>query len=193
MAAGSAGLLAALTEVGDADVVSLNDRVDPDARRTLLRVADAVLANSRHEPFGLVGLETMASGGLACTGNTGEDYVVPGHNALVLETGDPREFTTLFSRLRERPDEVRAIRRAGKATAQRFAWPEVVARVLFPRVDLTREHDVGEADGAGLAAQATIRLDGAKPLTHAPVRAERLDGESHAPPPVGKTVGRGPG
>jgi glycosyltransferase involved in cell wall biosynthesis len=192
-AEGRAGLLAALTAVGDADVVNLSEHVDPDARRVLLRGADAVLANSRHEPFGLVGLETMASGGLACTGNTGEDYVVPGHNALVLETGDPREFTTLFARLRERPDEIRAIRRAGKATAQRFAWSEVVARVLFPRVDLAREHDVGETDDAGLATRATIQLDGAKPLTHAGIRAERFDGESHAPPPVGKPVGRGSG
>jgi len=191
-ATGSEGLLAALAEVGDADVVNLIDHVDPEARRVLLCGADAVLANSRHEPFGLVGLETMASGGLACTGNTGEDYVVPGHNALVLETGDPREFTTLFARLRERPVEIRAIRRAGKATAQRFAWPEIVARVLFPRVDLVREHEIGDAAGAGLTAQAPSRLDGAKTLTHAPVRAERLDGESHAPPPVGETVGRGP-
>jgi hypothetical protein len=44
----------------------------------------AVLANSGREPFGLVGLETMAAGGVACTGSTGEDYVVPGQNALVL-------------------------------------------------------------------------------------------------------------
>ncbi|HXK25359.1 MAG TPA: glycosyltransferase, partial [Myxococcota bacterium] len=102
----------------------------------LFRGVDAVLANSRREPFGLVGLETMAAGGLACTGCTGEDYALPGQNALVLETEDPGEFVRLFQRLRGRPDEARAMRRAGVATARRFAWSEVVRRVLLPRVEL---------------------------------------------------------
>ena len=135
--AGARGLLAALRDTEHADVVDLRSHVDADARRLLFRGADAVLANSRHEPFGLVGLETMAAGGLACTGATGEDYAVPGQNALVLETEDPGEFVRLFQRLRGRPQEARAIRRAGRITARRFAWPEVVERMLLPRVELT--------------------------------------------------------
>ena len=47
------------------DVVNLCSHVDPSARRLLFRGSDAVLANSSHEPFGLVGLEAMAAGGLA--------------------------------------------------------------------------------------------------------------------------------
>jgi glycosyltransferase involved in cell wall biosynthesis len=133
---GAAGLVEALRDVNGADVVELRSHVDADARRVLFRGADAVLANSRHEPFGLVGLETMAAGGLACTGCTGEDYAVPGQNALVLETDDPGEFVRLFERLRGRPEQVRAIRRAGRATARRFAWPKVVESVLLPRVEL---------------------------------------------------------
>jgi hypothetical protein len=38
--------------------------------------------------------------------------------------------------VRERPAEGRAIRRAGRSTARLFAWPEVVERVLLPRVEL---------------------------------------------------------
>jgi glycosyltransferase involved in cell wall biosynthesis len=95
-----------------------------------------VLANSGHEPFGLVGLETMAAGGVACTGCSGEDYAVPGQNALVLETGDPLEFMALFERLRASPKEGAALRRAGQSTARRYAWPEVVDRVLLPRAEL---------------------------------------------------------
>ena len=45
----------------------------------------------------------MAVGGVACTGCSGEDYAVPGYNALVLETNDPREFTALFSELHANP------------------------------------------------------------------------------------------
>jgi glycosyltransferase involved in cell wall biosynthesis len=133
---GARGLLTALTEVGDADVIELRSHVDADARRVLLRGADAVLANSRHEPFGLVGLETMAVGGIACTGCTGEDYAVAGRNALVLETEDPGEFARLFERLRGRPGEMRAMRQAARTTARQFAWPEVVRRVLLPRVEI---------------------------------------------------------
>jgi glycosyltransferase involved in cell wall biosynthesis len=95
-----------------------------------------VLANSSHEPFGLVGLEAMAAGGIACTGCTGEDYAVPGRNALVLETGKPEEFMGLFGQLRDAPAQARAMRQAGRVTARRFSWQEVVGRVLLPRVAL---------------------------------------------------------
>jgi glycosyltransferase involved in cell wall biosynthesis len=81
--------------------------------RGLFQGADAVLANSGREPFGLVGIETMAVGGVACTGCSGEDYAVPGRNALVLQTANPLEFVGLFRRLRADPGEERAIRRAG--------------------------------------------------------------------------------
>lgn len=145
---GRESLAEALSEVGDADVVELRTYVDADARRVLFRGADAVLANSGHEPFGLVGLETMAAGGIACTGCSGEDYAVPGHNALVLETGDPREFMGLFGWLRRYPDEVRSMRRAGQATARRYAWEEVVRRALLPRLGLVPRKAVSEDERA---------------------------------------------
>jgi glycosyltransferase involved in cell wall biosynthesis len=133
---GAQGLLEALDDTERADVVNLRSYVDPDARRALFRSVDAVLANSHHEPFGLVGLEAMASGGVACTGSSGEDYAVPGHNAIVLQTGEPRELLTLFGRLRAHPHEARALRRAGRVTARRYAWSRVVRRNLLPRVGL---------------------------------------------------------
>ncbi len=127
-----------LDGVEDADVVNLRAPVDPEARRVLFRGSHAVLANSGHEPFGLVGLETMAAGGVACTGISGEDYAVPGRNALVLQTSDPREFVGLFRRLRERPTEEDRLRRAGRATAKQYAWTEVIERNFLPRLDLLR-------------------------------------------------------
>jgi glycosyltransferase involved in cell wall biosynthesis len=135
---GAEALLASLTDVDDIDVVSVKTPVDPEARRVLFRGADAVLANSSHEPFGLVGLETMAVGGIACTGCSGEDYAIPGRNALVLQTDDPREFLGLYRQLRESPNEVSAMRRAGMATARQYAWTEVIRRNLLPRLELER-------------------------------------------------------
>ena len=132
------GILEVLRSVDncDIDVINLCSHVDSSARRLLFRGSDAVLANSSHEPFGLVALEAMAAGGLACTGCTGEDYALAGQNALVLETGEPKEFLGMFARLREEPQQVRAMRQAGRLTARRFSWAEIVQRVLLPRVAL---------------------------------------------------------
>jgi glycosyltransferase involved in cell wall biosynthesis len=135
---GVRGLMEALRDVGDADMVLLRSHVDPEARRTLFRGVNAVLANSQHEPFGLVGLETMAAGGIACTGCSGEDYAIAGQNALVLETADPQEFVGLFERLRSNPSAATALRRSGRSTAQRYAWPQVARGVLLPRIELAR-------------------------------------------------------
>jgi glycosyltransferase involved in cell wall biosynthesis len=132
---GEAGLLEALAGVENADIVNLCAHIGPVPRRLLLRGADAVLANSAHEPFGLVGLEAMAVGGLACTGSSGEDYVLSGQNAVMLETDDPAEFQQLYGALRANPRAERAMRRAGRWTAKRFAWPEVLQGVFLPRLN----------------------------------------------------------
>ena len=134
--AGVRGMLQTLEQLGDVDMVNIRSPLDPDSRRVLYRASDAVLANSRHEPFGLVGLETMAVGGIACTGCSGEDYAIPGRNALVLETTDPLEFLGLFEELRANPALERAIRQAGRKTAQQYAWWHIMQRYLLPRLRL---------------------------------------------------------
>jgi hypothetical protein len=126
---GVRGLLHAVADLEEADIVSLCSPVDPPSRQLLFHSSHAVLANSGREPFGLVGLETMAAGGVACTGCSGEDYVIPGRNALVLETEDPQEFLRLFGTLRAHPAQERALRRAGRATALQYRWSEIVQRV----------------------------------------------------------------
>jgi len=76
----------------------------------------------------------MAAGGVACTGCTGEDYSIPGYNALVLESGDPWEFVSLFGELHANPVQERALRRAGQVTARHYAWPHIVQGILLPRL-----------------------------------------------------------
>jgi Glycosyl transferases group 1 len=101
-----------------------------DLSRILYRAADAVLANSRHEPFGLVGLETMAAGGIAFTGSTGEDYVIPLVNAVVLETAEAREIEDYVLYLRAHPQESDRIRRAARRTARLYIWEAAVRNLL---------------------------------------------------------------
>lgn len=131
---GVAGLLCAVAGLEQVDIVSLRSPLDSESRQLLFHGSHAILANSGREPFGLVGLETMAAGGVACTGCSGEDYAVPGRNALVLETNDPEEFLNLYGVLRAHPTQERAIRRAGRTTARQYRWSEIVQRVLVPRV-----------------------------------------------------------
>jgi glycosyltransferase involved in cell wall biosynthesis len=133
---GVPSLLQMLDGINGADIVNLRSPLDAESRRVLYRSSSAVLANSGHEPFGLVGLETMAAGGVACTGCSGEDYAVPGQNALVLETENPREFVTLLQGLRDDPARERAIRRAGQLTARQYTWAGILQRTLLPRLAL---------------------------------------------------------
>jgi glycosyltransferase involved in cell wall biosynthesis len=128
------GMLDCLDHTGDADVAVLEAHLDPAARAVLFRSSEAVLANSGHEPFGLVGLETMAVGGLACTGASGEDYAVDGENALVLQTNDPAEFVSLYERTRNSPEQACELRAAGMLTARQYAWSRVLERSLIPRL-----------------------------------------------------------
>lgn len=130
------GLLSASDHLGGVDVLELSSHVDPDCRRVLFSSSDVVLANSVHEPFGLVGLEAMAVGSVAVTGCTGEDYAVPGHNALVLQTGDPDEFLQLYSPLRASDSNRSALTRAGQSTAAHYSWPSVIRHNLMPRLSV---------------------------------------------------------
>jgi glycosyltransferase involved in cell wall biosynthesis len=130
-------LIRCMQESKEVDMVILESRLDAPIRRILFKGADAILANSGHEPFGLVGLETMAVGGLACTGCTGEDYAVPGWNALVLQTLDPKEFMDLFQGLRMNPHRVSAVRRHAAWTARQHTWKAILERVLLPRIALS--------------------------------------------------------
>lgn len=136
-----------LREHGPADVINFTSYVSDDLLALIYVAADAVLANSGHEPFGLVGLEVMAAGGLAVTGSTGEDYAEAFRNALVLETDDPVEVVSLLRLIKDRPDLAASIRRRGRSTAQDYAWEKVIDQLLL-RIDLA-------------AAQQAVRLEGA--------------------------------
>jgi glycosyltransferase involved in cell wall biosynthesis len=120
----------ALAAANSADVVNVTSYIAPDDLRTLYRAADGVLANSGREPFGLVGLEAMAAGGTAFTGNTGEEYARHLENAVVLDTADPAEAAWYISYLADRPDEQERLRTEAVATARLFTWDRVLEQLL---------------------------------------------------------------
>jgi glycosyltransferase involved in cell wall biosynthesis len=119
-------VLKALNEHKDADIIELDFFVPEKFLRTLYWTSNAVLANSSHEPFGLVGLEVMACGGVAVTGSTGEEYLHHFHNGIALSSDDPREIAVYVRELEDYPDTSDTLRRQGKTTAKRFSWETVV-------------------------------------------------------------------
>lgn len=137
-------LSAAIAARPEADLLDLVTFVPDDLVPIIYASVDGVLANSGHEPFGLVGLEVMGAGGLAIVGHTGEDYAEPGRNAIVLDTDDPLEIVVELLALHGRSDAVDRIKRAGRETARAYLWPTVLRDLLakLEYVALTRGVEV---------------------------------------------------
>jgi glycosyltransferase involved in cell wall biosynthesis len=108
------------------DIVDLQAFLPEEMLYALYVAGDAVLANSGKEPFGLVGLEVMASGGLAVCGATGEEYAEPFVNAIVVDTDDGRELAAYLRGVVDEPATGAAMRAAGRETAERYTWPTVI-------------------------------------------------------------------
>ena len=136
--ADAAALAALLQDSTQVDVLNFTSFLADSTVQATYSACDAVLANSGHEPFGLVGLEVMAAGGLAVTGSTGEDYAEPYRNAVVLETDDPLEIVTELSVLKERPALAAHLRKRGRVTARDYMWEKVIDQLLL-RIEFAAE------------------------------------------------------
>src|SRR5207237_7592669 len=114
----------------------------------------ATLANSGHEPFGLGGLEAMASGGVAFVGATGEEYAEPFKNAIVIETEDAAEIVAYVTHLAEHPDTARNLRIAAQRTARDYTWQRVIdillQRLEFVAIKQGLKLPAGPDEGMGL-------------------------------------------
>ncbi|MFH1453095.1 MAG: glycosyltransferase family 4 protein [Armatimonadota bacterium] len=123
-----------LSENSSFDILELSFFVPEEILRILYHAADAVLANSLHEPFGLVGLEVMAVSGIVLTGATGEDYAESFENSIVVETSNPKEIAVyvmdllMDSKLKEK------IRKNAYNTAKLYTWDNVIYK-LFKKLE----------------------------------------------------------
>lgn len=129
-----AAIVEELKRHAEADILELRFFVPEEFLRCLYAAADATLANSGHEPFGLVGLEVMACGGVAFTGCTGEDYAHSFNNAVVIGSDDHREITVYLRNLLQDPKTARQIRKLGQATCPNYLW-EVVVDETFRKIE----------------------------------------------------------
>jgi glycosyltransferase involved in cell wall biosynthesis len=131
-----------VANAGAADIYNLRFFLPEEFVRTTYAAADATLANSGHEPFGLVALEVMAAQGIAVTGSTGEDYAISFENAIVTETDDPDEIVGYLLYLRRHREEQERIRRAGQETAEQFLWDHVIENLAGKLEFLARKQGI---------------------------------------------------
>lgn len=149
-------IIQALASTG-APLIAIRDFIPENLLRALYRTADAVIANSGKEPFGLVGLEVMASGGVAVCGSTGEEYAQPFVNAIVCDTDDPRELAVSLTMLAE-PEFAHSLRKAGRQTAERYTWSRVL-NILDRKlayVFAESRHEPPEAPSGKVAAEVDL-------------------------------------
>ena len=131
-----------LASTPHADIYNLRFFLPEEFVRTTYATANATLANSGHEPFGLVALEVMAALGIAVTGSTGEDYAISFENAIVTETEDPDEIVGYLLYLRRHPGEQERIRKAGQVTAKQFLWDHVIENLAGKLEFLARKQGI---------------------------------------------------
>lgn len=118
-----------------ADIVNISSFVPHELSRIMFRCSDAVLANSAHEPFGLVGLEAMASGGAAYVGMTGEDYAHGFEDAVVLETSKAEEIMAAMLYLYGHKQAEDHLRNQARSTARHFTWDQIIDNNLLPKLE----------------------------------------------------------
>jgi glycosyltransferase involved in cell wall biosynthesis len=119
-------LIAAIAR-SDAAIVYVRTHLDEPTLSALYAAADAVLARSGREPFGLVGSEVIAAGGLVVCGPTDEEYAEPFVNAIVCDTSDGRELAAYLRALVANPRFADEMRRVGGETAERYSWSHALA------------------------------------------------------------------
>ena len=155
---GPGDIARSLLETGAAAVVNLRRFLPEFVLPAISAASAAVLANSGHEPFGLVGLEAMAAGGVAVVGATGEEYARPYGNAIVVETAEGTELASALAGLVERPELSARLRDAARRDAADFAWPEIIDGFLERmRYVAARQHVAGWPGPAVTPSRWAIR------------------------------------
>ena len=94
--------------------------------------ADICVVPSRHETFGLVALEAMASCTPVAASNVGglRTIVQDGKTGVLFEPGDPRVIARTLDDLFADPVRLRRMGSAARRRARTFSWEESAGRML---------------------------------------------------------------
>jgi D-inositol-3-phosphate glycosyltransferase len=119
-------------QLGVGEDIRFVGALDRDALADLLTVATITLVPSHSETFGLVALESAASGtpvvGYRSTGLT--ESVADGASGVLLDTRDPRAWATTINRLLDDPIERERLSRSARDHALGYTWGATGAALL---------------------------------------------------------------
>ena len=148
-------------------------RVRRDQLWARLGQADVLCAPSlAGESFGMVLTEAFAAGTPVIASNIAgyADVVTDGVDGVLVPPADAQRLAEELQRLHHEPRRREAIAEAARASAERYAWPNVAAQVESVYEDA---RSLPEPTGAG---QAFARRRGLVPIDgSSPVPAERLE------------------
>jgi glycosyltransferase involved in cell wall biosynthesis len=97
-----------------------------------LRLFDALVLPSRHDSFGMVVAEAMASGlPVIVSDHVGaKEMVTPGKNGFIVPTGDAAALAAAMAWLIDHRDAMPAMGVAARAAAERYCWEEYRERAV---------------------------------------------------------------
>jgi phosphatidyl-myo-inositol dimannoside synthase len=142
--------------------ISFLGAVSDEERNAWLRRADLLAMPSRlpagefaGEGFGIVYLEAGAYGKPVIAGNVGGalDAVIDGETGILVDPLDPLAVADAITRLLRDKQLAARLGSAGRARAQRFAWPHVVQRVeqlLLAQLEQPPADADADADADGM-------------------------------------------
>lgn len=120
------------SDLGVQDRVELPGRADRAETVRLFRESSIFVLPSRHEPFGIVNVEAMASGTPVVATSVGgvPEIVHDGVNGLLVPPGDPAALATAIDLLLHDPDLRDRLGAAGKAASQAYDWSAIAGEYL---------------------------------------------------------------
>jgi glycosyltransferase involved in cell wall biosynthesis len=188
----TAEAIEALAALPRADIYNVQNFMSDELISLFYAGADAVLANSGHEPFGLVGLEVMAVGGLVFVGSTGEDYAVPYLNAVVLDSDDAMEISVALEYLRKHPDISERIREEARQTARSFSWSTIIEDTLITKLRYVAMRQDVRSPSDGLASLPIETSDSTSEATKGPAKKTTRTSKKNADTEKGVGAKKGP-
>jgi len=120
----------ALAKASTSDIFNFVYPIPQPLLRLLYQASDVVLANSGHDPFGLVGMEAMAAGAIVFTSRRAEGFAQHMSNAIVLDKYTAEEIQFYVSYLRMHPEKREMIQASARQTAEQWTYKEVVTKLL---------------------------------------------------------------
>ena len=128
-------IVARVRELGVGDRFTLMPGLPPGSveLEAAFAAADVFVLPSVHEPFGIVALEAMSRGIpliASCVGGL-PDFVKDGENGLLFDPAGEASLVQAFDRMTSMPPErIARLLACARETAEGFAWPNLVARLM---------------------------------------------------------------